>query len=133
MNRLPLLAGILLIACSEPAPQIEDLRSDEDVEKSVTTEEINNQPEEVINTVAVEPTSKYTYQLTEGAHGWGYQIYEGGTIRINQQHIPALPGINGFNSEKSARITAEYVIEQMEKGTPLPTLSKQILDSLGVL
>lgn len=133
MNRWPFLIGILLVACSEPTPEIQDLRTDEVTETTVTDEKIDEQPTPILDSAVVEATSKYTYQLVEGAHGWGYQIFEGSSMRINQQHIPSLPGVRGFNSQEHARKTAEYVIEQMEKGTPLPTLSKDILDSLGVL
>lgn len=78
-------------------------------------------------------SSPYRFETIEGANGWGYQIFEGNTMLINQEHIPSVPGINGFSSEEKATKAVEYIVTQMDQGLFPPTVSPQILDSLGVL
>ena len=78
--------------------------------------------------------SRYSYKVIyEEQTGWGYQVFDGSKMVINQMHIPAVQGIQGFSSHKKAEKTAEYVVNQIEKGNFPPTLSKEILDSLKVL
>lgn len=61
---------------------------------------------------------------------WGYDIYIDGSLYVHQPHKPALPGINGFNNEKSAQKTAELVVSKIRKNTLPPTLSVREVDSV---
>ena len=65
--------------------------------------------------------------------GWGYQIFNNEKLYINQPHIPAIEGVNGFSSEQKAAKTAQFAIYKIENGILPPTISKNELDSLGVL
>ncbi len=65
--------------------------------------------------------------------GWGYQIFRGTKMIINQEHIPAVQGINGFKTEADARKVAEEVQKMVEAGNDRPILSVEFLDSLGVI
>ncbi len=65
--------------------------------------------------------------------GWGYQIFKGATILINQEHIPAIQGLHYFSSKENAEKTATFILSEVEKGHFPPTLNQTILDSLGVL
>lgn len=76
----------------------------------------------------------YSYQtINNHEAGWGYQILKGDKVYINQPHIPAVQGVNGFATEEKARITAEFALYKISNGIMPPTLSKLELDSLGVL
>jgi hypothetical protein len=79
-------------------------------------------------------TEQYTSEsfYTEGI-GWGYRILNQGAPYINQPHIPAVSGVNGFESEQDALITANFAIYKINNGIVPPTISKTELDSLGVL
>jgi hypothetical protein len=66
-------------------------------------------------------------------HGWGYQILNNGKLYINQPHIPSIQGNNGFKTEDNANITATYIIHKLNNNVFPPTVSKEELDSLGVL
>ena len=128
-----LILTLVLCACNSPEVEIEDLRSDEN---SSTDEDVTQQDTATLITndsVNVNHVSRFTYQIFSTENGWGYQIYENGTMRINQKHIPAMPGVQGFKTSDKARSTAEYIIQEMENGTPLPVLSEHILDSLDAL
>lgn len=89
------------------------------------------------DTVAKEPAlteSVYSYTLFEtDGKGWGYKIFDNGTLIINQPHIPAISGNQGFSTSEKAEITAGYAIHKMELGFIPPTISVAELDSLGVL
>ncbi|MBK8925851.1 MAG: DUF4907 domain-containing protein [Crocinitomicaceae bacterium] len=76
----------------------------------------------------------YTYSVfeTDGL-GWGYKIFENGTLIINQPHIPAVAGSQGFSTSEKAEITAKFAIHKMELGFTPPTISVAELDSLEVL
>ena len=92
-------------------------------------------PNHVDPTVSTQKSaSSFSYKVIyEEQTGWGYQIFDGSKMVINQIHIPAVQGIQGFSSQKKAEKTANYVVKQIEKGNFPPTLSKEILDSLKVL
>ena len=64
--------------------------------------------------------------------GWGYQIFEGSKMIINQEHIPAVQGMHGFSSKEKAVTAANYVVNKIENGIFPPTLTPEELDSLGV-
>lgn len=65
--------------------------------------------------------------------GYGYKIYENGKLFIHQPHIPAISGNKTFTSAEKAQTTADFVIYKLEKGISPPSVTKEELDSLGVL
>lgn len=81
-----------------------------------------------------EPTPSYSFEVFETSGlGWGYKIFDNGTLFINQPHIPAMQGNKGFSTKEKAEITASFAIDKMEQGFVPPTISPEELDSLGVL
>jgi hypothetical protein len=87
-----------------------------------------------VDSTDIEFNPAYSFELFETPDlGWGYKIFENGTLFINQPHIPAIPGNKGFSSKEKAEITAEFAILKMEQGFVPPTISPEELDSLGVL
>ena len=79
----------------------------------------------------VGPNFSYKIIFTE-EKGWGYQVFKGATILINQEHIPAVQGLQYFSSKENAETTAAYILQEVEKGNFPPTVDERILDSLGV-
>lgn len=65
--------------------------------------------------------------------GWGYQIFEGNKMMINQTHIPSIQGNKGFDTRQAAQITANFVLYKLSNNIFPPTLNKKELDSLGVI
>ncbi len=103
---------------------------------SCSTEETTNQStskiKNPVETNDVEKTISYKIVFTEN-EGWGYQIFEGSTMLINQIHIPVIQGIHSFSSKENATKTADYIMQEVKNGNFPPTLTQEILDSLDVL
>ena len=64
--------------------------------------------------------------------GFGYDIILDGHTYVHQPNIPAIPGNNGFSSERSARKVAELVSFKIRNNIMPPTIEVKELDSLGV-
>ena len=87
-----------------------------------------------VKTSPLESPDKITYRLLYKENsGWGYQVFSGAKMLINQEHIPAVQGIKGFDTREQAEKTVLHLIERMKNGDPRPTLSVEELDSLGVI
>jgi hypothetical protein len=81
-----------------------------------------------------EISGQYSFQTTfDTEKGWGYQLLDSGKVFINQPHIPAVSGNEGFSSEEKAITCAEFALTKVHLGMIPPTLTKDELDSLGVL
>lgn len=129
-----LLIGVLA-ACKTETKEITDLRTEE--EKQIAEQEEINHSEPVqapeINSEKNNPNSPFSYRLIDGENGWGYQIYEDSAMRINQLHIPSLPGIRGFDTREKAERAAKYVLSETEKGNFPPTMTPEILRKIGAI
>lgn len=113
--RLLLFVALLLIGCS--------------------TETVEQEPIDQVDSKSQENTQigkSFKVIFTEEV-GWGYQIFDGNKLMINQKHIPAIQGLQGFETKEDAEKTAQYVLDQVEAGIFPPTITTSILDSLGVL
>lgn len=109
------LLGLLLFSCSEP-------------EAGATSTE-KSQPAKPAN-------SKNTWWIKAvpiDDQGWGYQLYQGTQMKINQQNIPAISGLHYFESEEKAELAAEFVLQKVEQGIFPPTVEPQELDSIGAI
>jgi hypothetical protein len=74
----------------------------------------------------------YVIKTIPVTHGFGYDIYVDNKLFIHQTSIPAVAGNNGFATKAEAENVAKKVIEKMQKGDALPTMSVTELKALGV-
>jgi hypothetical protein len=110
-----ILFGFLLDSCNSPVIK-EDVKSHPEAHQT----EYDN--------------DTLTYRLIyEDNVGWGYQIFEGGKMIIDQKHIPAEQGLKGFGSKSNAEVAARYIVSKIKRGIFPPTLTHEELDSLHVL
>ena len=65
--------------------------------------------------------------------GYGYDIYVANKLRIHQFAIPAVSGNRGFNTRQNAEKVARKVVERMQQGQSLPTISIEELKQWDVL
>ena len=111
--QLLLVLGLILASCSNDIKEVEEVKKD---------------PVEQID------QSKYSYRVYNKPDvGWVYQIFRGTKMIINQKHIPAVPGILGFETREKAVIAVEYLMIQIEAGNEQPTISPEELDSIGAI
>ena len=84
------------------------------------------------------PSSDQKFELrifssVEGSGGFGYDIFADGKPYIHQPHIPAIAGNRGFATEEAARKAGEFILTKIRKNIMPPSVTKEELDSLGVL
>lgn len=65
-------------------------------------------------------------------YGWGYHILANDKVYINQEFMPAVPGIKGFKSADDALLVGNLVIKRISSNQSF-SISIRDLDSLGVL
>jgi len=64
-------------------------------------------------------------------NGFGYQIFSGDKLLVQQEFIPAVKGYQTFQSEKDAKKVANLVIEKIRQRTS-PQISVDELKDLNV-
>jgi hypothetical protein len=77
-------------------------------------------------------TSDYSVKSTKQENGWGYEIYKGSKLVINQKNIPAVQGNQSFKTETDALKVGGFVVTKLMQNQFPPTLSLEELTSLGI-
>lgn len=136
-----ILSVAVIYACSDDEKKVIDLRQDYEKDQRVQQEPQNMENEN--SSVLREPqrteeqggsNKEWTYKVVSiSENNWGYQLFQNGTMKINQTSIPSVQGIQGFDSQVKAERTAKHIISKLEKGIFPPTVDKKELDSLKVL
>ncbi|MBA3899261.1 MAG: DUF4907 domain-containing protein [Bacteroidetes bacterium] len=127
-----LFSGIYFFSMNYDPLQTED----EDME--VSKSQSNRDFEEMFGIKSEEPSeitenkADYRLEIFEQDNGWGYKIYAGQKVVIDQTHIPAISGVVAFYDKEQAEKTGKLVIAKIQSGIFPPTISITELDSLGV-
>jgi hypothetical protein len=83
-----------------------------------------------------DPNAKYELKTSKNADGtWGYSIWRVGDNHpyINQPHKPGVSGVKGFSTEEKAIKAGNFVIYKIKLNIGMPRVTREELDSLGVL
>ena len=135
MNRfLFFLLVALLLSCSN-----EEVIEETSEESGSTTKTVNDKAAQESESPTYGIQSKenktaYSARIIfTDSLGWGYQIFDGNTMLINQLHIPSIQGNRGFKSREAAQLTANFILYKLSNGVFPPTVDEKELDSLGVL
>lgn len=116
MRFLFALALLLLFSCSEDS-SVDENPKDSGDEKTMT-----------------EAKNDWSYRAVQiEDKGWGYQLFEGARMQIDQRNIPAINGLHYFESEEQAELAAALALEKIEQGFFPPTVSPLELDSIGAI
>ena len=133
-----ILSSVLISSCSEVESKVIDLRSGEERLEQESTPDVATPDESKTVQKTIENQrenqAEWSYKVVLiSDNNWGYQLFQQGTMVINQTSIPSIQGVDGFDSEEKAARTAKYILKKLEKGIFPPTVNKEELDSLGVL
>ncbi len=135
-----LILLLLVSACSDSENEVTDLRVPESIveqelSKDVSTShKIDSTSSKVEGTPKNGTTSEWSYEIVLiSEENWGYQLFQNGTMVINQTSIPSVQGIDGFDTKEKAERTAKHILNKLENGVFPPTVDKEELDSLNVL
>ncbi len=140
--RFILISSVVLLACAcsevnekvDGFPEVEPTTVQEnriDPSGKPVPTDVQAQPTSPKNSGAKSSWSHKVTFLSEG--NWGYQLFDGSAMVINQTTIPSIQGTNGFDSREKAEKTAAFIVGKLERGIFPPTVNKQELDSLRVL
>lgn len=81
------------------------------------------------------PDSNYTWtsRVFSNGTGYGYEIINEGRVFISQPFIPAIQGNIPFSTSEKAGKAAALIVFKLQHNQLPPTVTKEELDSLGVL
>ena len=118
-TRIQLLLGIIIItgSCSDGV-------------EAITPEKASTEDLRETDTTARRISSKIIF--TDSV-GWGYQIYQGSKLMIDQPHIPSVPTNKGFKSREAAQLTANFILYKLSQEIFPPRITPKEMDSLGVI
>ncbi len=88
----------------------------------------SNQHSEILH----QKESIVTYTLVNMEDGWGYKIFSGGSLYVEQLIIPGARGNQKFKTPKQAEDVALLMIKKMENGIFPPSVEVAELDSLKI-
>ena len=71
-----------------------------------------------------------TYQ---SGTGWGYKVYVGDRLYVNQPFIPGVPGKRYFVTEDDAQKVATLVVQKIAKHEIPPTVTGNELRQLNII
>lgn len=94
---------------------------------------VNNPATTPVSSAVIDSFEVRTFMNQGAPGGYGYDVLMGGKIYIHQPHIPAVAGNNGFPSAESALKTGTFIVTKIRKNIMPPSVTKDELDSLGVL
>lgn len=86
---------------------------------------------EMVPVPEIETPQLYEEVITVG-EGYGYQIYHGNRLFIQQEFIPALHGNKHFASPEDAKRVAKLVMSKLKKGTS-PEITLEELKAMDVV
>lgn len=129
---LPIITLLVCIACEQQQTAVPEKHANDKKEQEKSSDTAEKSTEKASNPATTSSRFRAQYYYSDSL-GWGYDIYEGSSMRIHQPHIPAVQGNKGFKSEYDAQKAAEKVIEKLNHGIMPPSLSVEELKELGVL
>lgn len=128
-----LLVGLLL-SCSNEVKIDEGSEEPNSTNTSVNNKALQESESSTYGIQSKENKTAYSARIIfTDSLGWGYQIFDGNTMFINQLHIPSIQGNRGFKSREAAQLTANFILHKLANGIFPPTVDEKELDSLGVL
>ncbi len=128
MRKFPVFIFIFLLSCSTKTEELKIENSTDSVDTPKHEEATQNSTKDTL----VRHQNEYVVKAIKTETGWGYQIYKGTKLMINQPTIPAIQGNRSFTTEKEALRVGDFVLSKIKKNQFPPTISTEELKSLGI-
>ena len=128
--------SVLFVGCdsSDSAEQqtvndIPEIEAKEATESSTSTVPAASAKEQgkTVNHIAA-----FSVIVTKQSNGFGYQIFQGSKMVVDQPHIPAISGLHGFQTEHDAELVGNAMRDKLEQGIMPPTINKDEMRNLGI-
>ncbi len=132
MIRLFPLCILSLLSCTEQKTETQTPATPNATEKQTSTS-IESNKSTVDSTTALNKKTDYSVKSIQTENGWGYQIFKGKKLLINQPTIPAVQGNKSFSSELDAIKVGDLVVNKLLQNQFPPTVSSEELISLGIV
>jgi hypothetical protein len=131
------IAGIAIVcnACSSPQEDkpLQETKRPLETEYSVSQSQETTATENTDLHKSAGNAMNMEVKVIPTANGYGYQIYSDGKLLIEQKNIPAVQGMQYFKTDFQAKRTGDFVAEKIRKGIMPPSVTRNELDSLGVI
>src|SRR5688572_30187456 len=137
MKKAILLFSVILFSCG--SEKTEETETTGIVQDNILVDTVPDRISAAVETDTIPKVypnpqdTSYSYKITRGEKGYGYEIFHQGKLLIRQPHIPAIQGNLEFPAESDAKTVAVFVIEKLKKGISPPSVSEEELTKLGIL
>ena len=119
-------------SCSEKSKETKTI-STSNADSTQREEAINKLPSHTrVDTNKTINRIDFSVQSIKLENGWGYQIFQGKKLMINQKNIPAVQGNQVFLTEKEALKVGELVLNKLLQNQFPPTVTTEELTTLGI-
>ena len=119
-------------SCSEKSKETKTI-STSNADSTQREEAINKLPSHTrVDTNKTMNRIDFSVQSIKLENGWGYQIFQGKKLMINQKNIPAVQGNQVFLTEKEALKVGELVLNKLLQNQFPPTVTTEELTTLGI-
>ncbi len=131
IRALPIIV-LIFFSCSEQKVINKSNSTSNTQQLPEATNRLPNNPI-VDSVVKSNKPSDFSVKSIQLENGWGYQIFKGKKLFINQKNIPAVQGNKSFTSERDALTAGEFVVNKLLQNQFPPTVTVEELISLGIV
>lgn len=132
MIRVYPIIVFIFFSCSEKSKETKTI-STSNTDSTQREEAINKLPSHTrVDTNKTMNRIDFSVQSIKLENGWGYQIFQGKKLMINQKNIPAVQGNQVFLTEKEALKVGELVLNKLLQNQFPPTVTTEELTTLGI-
>jgi hypothetical protein len=132
MIRVYPIIVFIFFSCSEKSKETKT-NSTSNSDSTQRAEAINKLPSHTrVDTNNTMNRIDFSVQSIKLENGWGYQIFQGKKLMINQKNIPAVQGNQVFLTEKEALKVGELVLNKLLQNQFPPTVTTEELTTLGI-
>jgi len=132
MMRIVAFSFLILYSCSTTSENKESDNQINSIKTDFHDGTLNLSDDDSLSHVKKKQQDDYFVKAIKTESGWGYQIYQGSKLVINQLNIPAVQGNQSFKNESDAFRVGDFVLNKIRQKQFPPTITIEELKNLGV-